>query len=107
MPIYFLDAPNFNILCKSRTKICVVDFEKEPTPKFIAIHKKFQKSKFLFLNCLSSDIFGDMKKGLYIFHPKKDMYIFSEDYDQLSENLERVADGSASWVKMNKVPSEL
>lgn len=107
-PIKSFDTiTDFNTLCKGHSGICVVDFEKEPTEKFIAIQKRYQRKKFVFANCKNSEIFGEMKKGLYIFHPKKDMCIFSEDYDQLSENLERVADGSANWAKMNKIPSEL
>ncbi|KAK8875896.1 hypothetical protein M9Y10_006072 [Tritrichomonas musculus] len=103
----FKSITEFNVICKGTSRICIVEMEKEPSEQYLAIRKKFQKARFSFNYCSNSEIFGDMQKGLYIFHPKKDMCIFCENYDQLSENLERILDGSAKWTKMNKIPSEL
>lgn len=98
---------DFNKLCKTTPYMCIVEMNEKASEDFLAIKKKFQKDKFLFLNCKNPDLFQNLPKGVIIFHSKRNAYISSDNYEEVAQNIERIVDGSAKWNKMDPIQTDL
>lgn len=100
------DNSEFKKKCKRR-EFCVfqINRKEEITSEFKGISEKFKNDNFIFAICGNQCPISGMPEGFLVFHPKKDVgiKIEKENYDLLSRSLDRVIDGTSSWINLDNL----
>ena len=92
----------FNEKCLGGRKNCIIFIGKKPSKELEKIKELYSKPKMLWFNGINDLPFEFLKKGgIWIYNPRRDAFIYSNNIKEFSETLDRVRDGGANWIKKN------
>jgi len=98
MPDEFLDK------CMGGRVNCIISVGSCASELFLKNQKLFSRSKMKWFAGLQNLPFKFMeeKRGVWIYNPRKDAFIFVHNEENLTETLESIVDGMGKWIKRSE-----
>ncbi|OHS96000.1 Thioredoxin family protein [Tritrichomonas foetus] len=98
---------DFENQCKGKGLFCVVQKGEEPTSEFNNAAKKYRHDHFKFFLCKPENCpFDFLKESVWIFHHRREAGIRVDNLETLGSTLDRVIDGGARFVPLEKLKTE-
>jgi thiol-disulfide isomerase/thioredoxin len=97
------DIAVFNKECKGKGVFCVVEGANEVPARLEAVAQMYRRDKFRFFACGEKCPIEYAKKGVWIFHPKKESAIYLESTEGIEGTLDRVIDGGAPFKPLSEL----